>query len=103
MNDIDATECPCSTPCTSCGCSECGALVDRDTLRPLTLPAGRVVQACRECMAEGEPVAPAPRSFKVVDMKGKRIAGPFATFAEAIEWSRQIRDVGVTCTVKEVR
>lgn len=42
------------------------------------------------------------RSFKVVDMKGKRIAGPFATFAEAIEWSRQIRDVGVNCNVKEV-
>lgn len=45
--------------CTSCGCSECGALVDRDTLGPLTLPSGRVVfacRACRACLAEGDAV-----------------------------------------------
>jgi hypothetical protein len=41
--------------------------------------------------------------FKVVDAKGKRIAGPFATYALAIGWMRQIRDVGVVCNVKEVR
>lgn len=42
--------------CTSCGCSECGALVDRDTLGPLTLPSGRVVFACRVCLADGDAV-----------------------------------------------
>jgi hypothetical protein len=43
------------------------------------------------------------RSFKVVDMKGNRLAGPFATYALAIGWSRQIRDAGVICDVKEVK
>jgi hypothetical protein len=42
------------TGCISCGCSECGVLVDRDTLRPLTLPTGRVVYACPTCLTEGE-------------------------------------------------
>lgn len=47
--------------CTSCGCSECGALVDRETMAPLTLPSGRVVWACRECLepCDGCAVCPA--------------------------------------------
>ncbi len=44
---------PCATPCTTCGCSECGVLVERETLRPLTLASGKVAFACRTCLAEG--------------------------------------------------
>lgn len=40
--------------------------------------------------------------FKVVDLKGKRLAGPFATYSEAIVWSRMMRDVGVLADVKAV-
>lgn len=40
--------------------------------------------------------------FKVVDLKGKRLAGPFATYADAIMWSKAIRDVGVLADVKAV-
>ena len=39
------------TGCTSCGCSECGALVDRDTLVDFPLPNGKTGHACAECRA----------------------------------------------------
>lgn len=48
------------TACTSCGCSECGALVDRETLTPFRLPSGATGYACAECHAgadsDGVPV-----------------------------------------------
>lgn len=42
--------------CTGCGCSECGALVDPETLGQLTLPSGKVVQACAGCRSVPEAV-----------------------------------------------
>jgi hypothetical protein len=51
MNRPDTFDCDCGDLCTSCGCSECGRKLDPDTRGPLTLPSGRVVQACAECRA----------------------------------------------------
>jgi len=56
-NDIASPDCDHAgyTGCTSCGCSECGAL-NTGTLGPLTLPSGKIVQACAGCRGVVEAV-----------------------------------------------
>jgi hypothetical protein len=83
-------DCDCADRCTSCGCSECGEKVDRETLGPLKLPSGRVVWACPGCRADGIPVGVAEETTAPVESETRPVR--VRTDAELME-DRKIRAI----------